>query len=117
MVAKPKKYDPEKEQRKIEATKLRHYACSNITLLASGGQIPLGDIPNWLSAINQARRLDDIHMIWLSTETVLKMKVPDIETEADHDIYKQGLRQLVRLTLEEQKLKHERTPGEAAVSG
>jgi len=112
MVAKPKKYDPEKEQRKIEATKLRHYACSNITLLASGGLIPLGDIPNWLSAINQARRLDDIQMIWLSTETVLKMKAPDIETEADHDKYKQGLRQLVKMATE-----HERTPGAVAVSG
>jgi len=90
-----------KEERKAEASKMRSWAFKNLTLLVSGNILPLKELPNWITCIRQSRMLEDIQAIWLATETVIKMHAADATTACDEDRYDKGLRNLVKIGIQE----------------
>jgi len=94
-----KTVSPEKKQRRIEATKLRSWTFKNLTILVSSDILPLGDLPNWLSCIRQARMLEDIEAIWVATEVIIKRKCPEVKTACDEASYATGLKELVKMSL------------------
>jgi hypothetical protein len=89
----------EKEQRKVEAKKLKSWTYKNLALLVSGNVLQFSDMPGWLNCIRQARMLDDIHSLWLMTEVLIKSRDPDAKTACDEARYQQGLRSLIELSL------------------
>jgi hypothetical protein len=94
-----KTLNPEKEKRKVEAKKLRSWTCSNLTILVSSGIMPLSDVPNWMTCIRQCRMLEDIQAVWLATETIIKLKDPKAETACGEARYQEGLRNLIKLSM------------------
>jgi soluble cytochrome b562 len=93
--------DPDKEKKKAEATKLRNWAFYNLSVLVSSGILSLSDLPSWINCIRQARMLEDIQTIWLTTETVIKMKNPKAKTACDEARYQEGFKELIKLSMSE----------------
>jgi len=87
-----------KEERRVEANKVRGWALHNLSILVAAGVISPSDFLAWIDSTRRVRTLEEITAIWAATEAMIKLKAPNAETASDKERFDRGLAELVKLT-------------------